>query len=328
MLPVCSVFAQSPHDDIVVCLRGPTHAILPSRILDLLPKTEVDYRFLNGEMTQGDVRLEWPEPTLQETNPKRFIQRRNDASFVRASWALSHFFLSSGGEANNNVYGADRNKAVRLVKRMSETLFLIAEELEEKALALGEEDEALCIAPLDTQANAQVLSNSNSSTVEQNTAFSFVSKLPSCYYPSPLDKKEQKEREEDGAKNTQQQNILLGKTLEHVFSYQLVPSTRFLMNTTEVAIVPHHSGSTQHQQPKPYYEMSDAEKERSGSISMKEIMDDLLQAVAIIETADTDSTRKVQSFARRAILNSLKASRGLAVIAKRLEEAATAAAFF
>ena len=284
MLPVCSVFGQSP-DDIVTCLRGPSYAI-PSAILKSLPEEEVENNFLDGYMTQGKVRA-WPELKLKEKDPDYFRERRNDASFVRATWILSHLICEQEPEVK---YGADFKQAVKLAKRMSETMLLISKELEERAKELGE---ALMIQPttlekLDQEAKAKVVMEAPIHLQP------FVPKF-SHHFKDALTRMELPSDEAMYA---------FGQTMGHVFSFQLVSSTRFQLKTTEVAIIPNGSK-------KPYEEMSEAEKEISGSISMNEIMDDLLE---------TDETKQMQK-AERAIINSLKASRGLAMIAKTLEDA-------
>ena len=278
-MALCSVYGQAS-DDSVVALAGPKHD-MPMIWKKLLDRKELEYESVHAYMVQGTVE-EWPEASLkEELGAEEFRKLEMIAAYVRVSWILAHMLCPPTGSPD---YRAKFEEAVELSRRMAKTLRLVAEGIAARAWELAEalrlteqvkalDEEAQAKFTMDTPIELQVF--------EPKLPYEFNSLLS--------------EKKEALLSSDEERHHAFFWTVSHVFSYQLTQSSRHVLRPSEVAIIP--NGTRQ-----PYWSMSAEEKERSGSISLKEIMDALL----------------VDGKEEAAILGALKASRGFAQIAQTL----------
>ena len=279
-LSLCSVYTQDS-DDYVVAVAGPHHAMPQSWNRQLLSEEDLRYEFVRGYMQVHNARVaDWPEASVKEQDPKRFKRLELCAAFGRVSWIWCQMLFESG----------DFEEAVKLTQRMSETLQRVAAMIADRAWELAEalkltesvrelDEEAKAKFRLDTPIEGQV----------------FQPRLHREF--NELLKEKQEELFLVPCMQ-QEKYYAFFWTLSHVFSFQLTRSVSFSVGTNEVAIIPNGSKT-------PYFKMSEEEKAVSGSISLKEIQEALLE----------------EGEELLAIVGALKASRGFALVAETLGKA-------
>ena len=176
-------------------------------------------------------------------------------------------------------HNASFEQEVALAKSASETLKQLSQQIQERALDYAD------ACGISNKIKA-MFNEAKAKLVMEHPVQPFVPILP--FWATSLDK----DMPSDEARYAFEMEVM------YIFSFMLTRSSNFPLQPTDVAIIP--NGSC-----KPFLDMSEEEEERAGAIVL-----DMIRAMLVMDKPDSTES---------AIVDSLKAAHGLAIIAQRLE---------